>query len=333
MPIPNSSKELNAQINQRMSVANKRYETLIKGFEKNVESAYLDALKTIRMQLKDIYAKLGDSLTNDVRQNVNLLGKYKRLDSLKQQIEQELYNLTGVKPIIDKSIQSSVIQGYYTSNWAVESSTGLDFNLPILNKEAIKASLLNPVDAIKWADRLKKNLADTIQQTQNAITQGIIQGKGYQETARNLKNALDISYNKSIRIIRTESHRAQVEGRNTSVENILPKAKRLGLEPKKILRAVRDNRTRPQSAYMDGKEAGEDGLFEYPEGVRGLPGQTGRPEWDINDRESIVTEFSNWSPEIREKRKGLQEQYGSNFTEWAKKKGLSKNIYGQKYLL
>jgi hypothetical protein len=186
------------------------------------------ALKDINLQLKDIYAKIGNRLNNDVTNNINLLSQYGRLDKLKAIIEDKFKELN---PQLYNEVKSSITatfqQGYYTTNYINESLTQLNFSLPLLNANQIKAVVLNPMDAIKWNDRLTANLTNTMRTTQSTITQGILQNKGYQETARNLKKQLDISYNKAIRIVRTESHRSQIDGRNQSIESILPKAKRL----------------------------------------------------------------------------------------------------------
>jgi hypothetical protein len=315
-----------------MAVFDKRNTALVKSYEKNMVDAYVKALKDINLQLKDIYAKIGNRLNNDVTNNVNLLSQYGRLDKLKAIIEDKFKELNPqLYNEVKNSITSTFQQGYYTTNYINESLTQLNFSLPLLNADQIKAVVLNPMDAIKWNDRLTANLTDTMRRTQSTITQGVLQGKGYQETARNLKKQLDISYNKSIRIVRTESHRSQIDGRNQSIESILPKAKRLGLKPVKVLKAVRDNRTRPQSAMMDGQRANEDGLFEYPNGVKGLPGQTGVAEYDINDRETIITQYDGWSEEVAKKRRGKGLDSSMSFMDWAKKQGLSKNKYGQFY--
>ena len=65
-------------------------------------------------------------------------------------------------------------------------------------------------------------------------------------------------------------------------------AKKLGIEVQKVIMAIRDSRTRDQSRTMNDQVADENGLFTYPNGVKGLPGNTGIPEYDINDRETII---------------------------------------------
>ena len=188
--------QLNKAIVSRMSVFDKMNHKLVKSYEKNMVDAYVKALKDINLQLKDIYAKIGNRLNNDVTNNVNLLSQYGRLDKLKAIIEDKFKELNPqLYNEIKTSITATFQQGYYTTNYINESLTQLNFSLPLLNADQIKAVVLNPMDAIKWNDRLTANLTDTMRRTQSTITQGVLKGKGYQETARNLKKQLDISYN------------------------------------------------------------------------------------------------------------------------------------------
>jgi hypothetical protein len=331
MTIPKNSKELNEDINKKVAEAQKAYTKLLKEFEKKIELLYLAALASLNSGLKDMYDKVGSDLSNVPSENIELISKNKKLAKLRKQIKDELKIFTKAKNQIQNGITSSLKQGYYSNTWSVEASAGINFKVPFLNEATIKASLENPLDLVKWEERLRNNLRNTISTTRATVTNGLIQGNGFQETARSLKKQLNISYKKAIRIVRTESHRAQVMGMNDSYNRIAPKASRLGMEPRKVLRAVHDKRTRQQSASMDGQVAGKDGLFVYPNGTRALPGQTGNPAYDINDRELIVTEFGAWSPDMREENGVFKSQVGQSFGDWAKSTGLTKNIYGQKF--
>jgi hypothetical protein len=98
--------------------------------------------------------------------------------------------------------------------------------------------------------------------------------------------------------------------------------------------AVLDDRTRPQSAQVDGEYENEDGFFEYPGGVLvRVPGNSGVAAWDINDREVVVDEVEGLEPETRRVRNpetGRNEVISwRNFRTWAQENGLKRNAYGQ----
>jgi len=95
-----------------------------------------------------------------------------------------------------------------------------------------------------------------------------------------------------------------------------------------------DDRTRPQSAQVDGQLEDENGQFTYPGGVKvTVPGNSGVPAWDINDRERTIDVVEGFEPESRRARDpvtGENEVIGfDRFEAWAESKGLRQNRYGQ----
>ncbi|MBK7979268.1 MAG: hypothetical protein IPK06_04500 [Ignavibacteriae bacterium] len=141
---------------------------------------------------------------------------------------------------------------------------------------------------MKWQKRGIGHHEAAIDQVKTEITQGLIQGKGYAKTAANITDKVNSLANNMTRIVRTESHRVQVLGNNTALDKSIQSGKNLGIEMVKAIRSIIDDRTREQSRIMDGQEADENGLFTYPNGVKGLPGNTGVAEYDINDREVVI---------------------------------------------
>lgn len=102
---------------------------------------------------------------------------------------------------------------------------------------------------------------------------------------------------------------------------------------KLMLVAVKDDRTRKQSIQVDGEIANEEGKFRYPDGSYYYPGETGRPQWDIQDREEVIPLDEEYPPESQIERDPSTGQnvimpYRS-FEEYAKDNNLTKNRYGQ----
>ena len=118
-----------------------------------------------------------------------------------------------------------------------------------------------------------------------------------------------------------------------------------GVEARRMIVSVLDTRTRPQSGYVDGKFEDADGYFHYPGDVLvSIPGNSGRPEWDINDREAVVMSIEGTPPEIRRGRNPVFTEDGkaisktekgksdiiawTSFDDWMKTNGLKYNKNG-----
>jgi uncharacterized protein with gpF-like domain len=144
--------------------------------------------------------------------------------------------------------------------------------------------------------------------------------------AREMKSFIQRSAAGYRTIAQTEAHRAQVLGQ---IENYA-KAEDLGIALKRKWVATLDDRTRPSHAEMDGVEADEDGLFETSWGTVNGPGLEGPPEEVINCRCRVESEIEGYGPKVRRVRDEGVIPY-TTFGEWARERGLSKNIYGKEY--
>jgi hypothetical protein len=189
---------------------------------------------------------------------------------------------------------------------------------------------------------LTQNKNKELLKIQNVITQGLLQGKGYVKLVEDIKNIIGVTAIKNgeitatgaksnaMRIIRTESNRTMNAGHYANSKYL----DSIGLDVKRRLVSVLDNRTRGQSARMDGQEVGVDEPFKYPGGATAMyPGNTGIAAYDINDRESVIDIIDGNEPEIRLGRNpvtGENETFSyKNFDEWRKENKLIKNKYGE----
>ena len=159
------------------------------------------------------------------------------------------------------------------------------------------------------------------------LTQGITAGESIKDIVKNIQLALEISYNSATRIIRTESHRLTELAHNKTFLD----TKEQGIKTHMMLLATLDNRTRPQSAQMDGQLSNDEGEFKYPNGNYYVPGDPAMPaKWAINDRERSIQVIDGKPPPMRRTGPGIEgiTEY-KTFKDWSKEKGLKKNIYGQ----
>jgi SPP1 gp7 family putative phage head morphogenesis protein len=188
----------------------------------------------------------------------------------------------------------------------------------LINQEVVN----NIVNSKTFIEALKNLPIDTKAAIEEAISQGFEKGLGIQQIVSNITKALGSSIDRADRVIRTESHRLA----SLAHQQELLDAQEQGVDTKMQLLAVLDDRTRPQSASMDGKLS-DDGRFKYPDGTVAIPGNTGNPAYDINDRERAIQIIDDISPALRRTREDGIIPF-QNYETWAKEKGLEKNVYG-----
>jgi len=194
----------------------------------------------------------------------------------------------------------------------------------MVNQDAIDA-IINTQTFQTALKGLNTNIRMSIERTLNTA---FAQGLGISQIVSAIKKVLDINYRDAEKVVRTESHRLDELAHNQEFLD----AQAQGIDTRMMLLAVLDNRTRPQSAQMDGQLSNDKGEFEYPRTGSGnwyIPGNTGNPAYDINDRERSVQVINGYSPDIRRTREDGLIPY-TTYEEWAKSKGLTKNVYGQK---
>jgi SPP1 gp7 family putative phage head morphogenesis protein len=295
--------------------------------ERQILINYKIALDDIRKTLGKVYEKYasGGVLTHAE------MTKYNRLKNLHDQ-------LTGIMgptlskngKLVEKLSEVQYEESYYMHAWAIDQTGGVALRWGLLDEAAVKAA----VEAGGWRDLQKiviKDLSqDALIKIDRAVTQGIIRGLPYEKMAKEIKHAIEINAARAQTIAQTEAHRAMVQGQK---DNYI-KAGDMGIELKQVWTATLDDRTRPSHAQMDGEVADENGMFHAPWGLTSGPGQEGPPEEVINCRCRITGEIEGYEANTRWSRnaEGKGELIPmTNFTDWAKDRGLEKNIYGREY--
>jgi hypothetical protein len=270
---------INKKLILLLKKADSEISKLLIQYESELKNNYRVALIEIKSRIARIFEKYGD----DVKY-ADLIA-YKRLTNLENEIIEEIKNLTSENIKATRSgLKNFFSENYYRSAYALEQSTGLYLGFGLLNTNVITASLLNPLDRIKWSDRYKDNAQTFIKQIRSELTQGLIQGEGYAKIARSITDKTGIDFNKSVRIIRTEGHRVQNAARVVSFKKSESAAERLGIESTRIwIHSGNPREPRPDHVQMQGVEADEDGMFTLPSGVTTEgPGLSGVAEEDIN---------------------------------------------------
>lgn len=308
---------------------------------------YKEAIKKIDKQLKAAYLKLSDIPKEEY---YNYMSRFNRLRRLLISTVEEYKTLVKKSGLLLKqsselAFNNQFYRAMFQYSWAEDVSQVFAFVDDRLLETVVYG---NPKAWSKlqkiYGDRkdylpqagtlldtlIAKRAPETIERLQRAIRQSLIAGEGYQKTARTLRDIMTTDLNKALRIARSEGHRNMCIAHLAASED----AKAQGLNIRRKIIATLDDRTRPQSAQVDGLLENKDGYFVYPGGrlVR-TPGNSGVPGWDINDREIPVSVVDGLPPTVRRARNPVTGETDiisyKDFPEWAKENGLKKNRYGQ----
>lgn len=276
----------NEQILKLLQVSDLEAGKVILGHEKDLIKAYSSALKEIKQMIAEMFEKYGDQVT------YKDMVAYQRLTNLELSIAKQIKTLTGKgKRTVEKAFRDIVSESFTATGTAIQKSLEVTVGFGVMNEEVIKTAILNPMQRITWPEALQENSAKYLSQIKTELSQGLIKGEGYAKIAKRLEKSTEMSANKTIRIVRTEGHRAQSVGRKLAVDKVEGASDRLGIKVKRVWVATSDDRTRDSHKAMDGKEADDDGLFTLPSGVRTEgPGMSGVAEEDINCRCTVRVE-------------------------------------------
>jgi SPP1 gp7 family putative phage head morphogenesis protein len=302
-------------LDDKFKQGEKAAEKLTNQAEKEIIKAYRERLKEIRTEIGLAYEKYA----SDGVLTMAEMQKYGRLVKLEEAIAKEVTKLTGTEIRTTKKAIKEVFQeSYYRVAWTLETGAEVSLGFALLKPEAVEAAILNPLDRITWPERVKDNAHILNRQIREEITRGVIQGYSYDKTARAVKDRLDIGASKAIRIVQTETHRAQSQGTQAAFE----KAAAKGLVFKRVWVATLDGRTRDRHRALDGQKVDVDQPFEYSGMEAMYPGGFGIPSMDINCRCSVRAEIEGMEPQLRRARDPITGKNvvieNTTYEDWAK---------------
>jgi SPP1 gp7 family putative phage head morphogenesis protein len=289
-------------LDDKFKQGEKAAEKLTRQAEKEIIKAYRESLKEIRAELALAYEKYAVAGALPMAEMM----KYGRLVKLEEAIAKQVSSLTDKKTrTTKKAIKEVFKESYYRVAWTLETGAEVSLGFALLKPEAVEAAVLNPLDRITWPERVKDNAKVLNRQIREEITRGIIQGYSYDKTARAVKERLDIGASKAIRIVQTETHRAQSQGTQAAFERAAAK----GLVFKRVWVATLDGRTRDRHRTLDGQKVDVDQPFEYGGMTAKYPGGFGIASMDINCRCTVRAEIEGMEPQLRRAR---DEKTGKN---------------------
>lgn len=284
-----------------------------KSFVGQLKKTYQSAYNDIDLEIARIYRKYGESVEYSDMLKLN------KLKNLKSEIELRIKLLHGdTKSLINTHLKETFSETFYRTGYAMESGLQIQIGFGIIRDSVINNALKNPLLNVQWPGRLNKHHKTAIKNINYEITQGFLHGRGYSKTTSLIKEKVNISFGKAQRIVRTESHRLSSDAKELGFLKAESAADYLGIKTSRKLLSVLDKRTREQSEDMDGQIADDNGLFEYPDGTKATPGNTGNPAYDINDRESVIFIIDSMPPQYRRDALSKEVIPFTTYNEWFK---------------
>lgn len=214
-------------------------------------------------------------------------------ENLKAQIDDIVKKLnTGQVTTIEEYLNDCYTTGFVGSAYD-RFGQGIPIVSPIDRKAMLKAVTLDPKLSKKMYGSYMNQMSDNIRAE---ISRGIATADSYEHIARNLSNRTNQSFNKTMRIVRTEGHRIQIE---SAVDN-MKKAIEAGADIVKQWNAVLDQRTRNSHRHVhnqlrDFNEKFSNGLM-WPGDNAGSAAEVincrcslgQRPKWALDEEELEV---------------------------------------------
>lgn len=328
----------------------KIYQSNLSASEKGIVRIMAEADQAMQDQITAFYKKYNlpiivdgqvdiQAMNNFLTQRVvkTELGNISRIDALKKDIRSTIAPyMTKQDKMLESMAQSFAKLGYNTASWGMTQDAGVSLKFPLLSDRTIEAIVNQNVFSV-FKDKalkgqksiLQSQRAFKIEQITRQLELNIVGGKTMTETGQAIDiqlglrdaagniltgfvNRSGMSY-QALRILRTETLRAYAAGQ---VEQMKYAKEKYGIISRLRYVAVKDNRTRPQSRQMDGQISDEQGRFKYPDGNYYFMGQTGHPEWDINDRCTTIPQIGDIPPDIMRTSKGIVPY--QTYPEWEK---------------
>lgn len=225
--------------------------------------------------------------------------RHSRYARFLDEVEKKINDLS---PETKRLIRSTVEQVYeHTYNGMIDAmqdrAQDVVSGLKGCTQAILRRAVENPVSKLTLNDRLEKHRKEIIYDIKQAITVGLMNGDRYSTMAGRIKQSVDGSYKKAIRISRTETHRVREAG-NLDAARSVQEALSSGnvpLQMMKVWKTMKDERVRPAKQKgrnkqydhrkMDGVAVKIDEEFILPSGAKTMaPGQSGVAGEDINCR-------------------------------------------------
>lgn len=186
--------------------------------------------------------------------------KYERLSKLQHKINIELKDLSAEQARIINDAKYQLYKQQATDNTqrlltqARSLKTGMpriETSFVFLNKRKLLEAVASPMESIA----LRRNYNNILSDIESVITRGLIEGRSYNRMARELQQRANISYRKSLLILRTEGTKASTLGQLDAFDRVSS----LGIGTVTLSWiAAMDERTRISHQHLNGQLRNEE---------------------------------------------------------------------------
>src|SRR6056297_1120241 len=218
---------------------------LTKAQLKELQFSYKLALNNTKKEIEKLYMKMGNN------PSLAQAGKYKRLQTLKNKIKEEINFLTKTKITgANNLLVNTYSESYNGFIYQAGKQTGTNFDFTSINKGAVMELVKNPIQELTLNELFVEHDAAMVKKMNVQITQGLIRGEGYVQMAKEMAEIFDTDFLKLKGVAWTEGHRVLQKARLDSFDFLESK----GIEGKKRWLATLDERTRQAHQAAGGQE-------------------------------------------------------------------------------
>lgn len=250
--------------------------------DKALQKLYQNLIKNFLTELGKIYS----SYEKDGILTYEEMVKYNRLDRFLNSLLIHINQLSkDTRKYLNSLLREDYEYSYYFMSWTLERVISRKIGYSKITAEQIDAAINNPLAGLKLNDQLEKNRKDIVYRINQEVTQALVNGRTYKQTADQLKEVINSDYERAIKTSRTQIHRVVEYGTLQSAQ----RADSKGVKMVKIWRNMKDNRVRKSKRanhrILEGQEKPVSEPFDLGGGRKGdTPGNTGYPFHDINCR-------------------------------------------------
>ncbi|KEI89323.1 hypothetical protein N493_07380 [Clostridium botulinum B2 433] len=162
---------------------------------------YKKALNNVKLEVSGLYEKMS---TNNI--SLSEAYKYNKLDNLKKQLNKIIKDLGDNEQVFfDKNLEDN----YKRTNIEIakelskEDFIKIDFNL--IDKKAVEKAMIYPWSGTDYSTRIWRNKGKLVNCLSDTLTKGLVEGKTYNEMAKDISKIMITSKDNALTLVRTET--------------------------------------------------------------------------------------------------------------------------------
>jgi SPP1 gp7 family putative phage head morphogenesis protein len=237
--------------------------------------------------------------------------KWRRLQGLETAIKGTICEIGRNVYELDKEYFTKAYKcAYYRTAYNVEMSVKRDLNFEEPEEKKIREAINSIISGAVISERITRMVSNGVFNITSFVRRSFVNELPVSDITKQIKDTFGKKAVEAIRVVRTETHRALVEGRLGAMEHAAIE----GVQIKKEWVASMDERTRKTHSELDGKTIDIDKEFDWiaADGSRVYaqgPGLRGNPGEDINCRCSVVEKIVGFEAKERSDARGCQIPY------------------------